>query len=359
MQERRIIIDFYSAGNRNVGVGEYSYKLGEALYVMAGRLKERGVSLCYIVPRELLGHFGDDVEYLVGNKFTRSLYRYLPYRCDLFHAVHQFCLVKFMRSSKKSLLTLHDINFVYEKQGSKIEKYRRKIGRRLSEADGVVVISNFVEEDVRRIYPDLNKPVSVIYNGVSDLTAEAAAASSLYPETGEDFLFHISSLQPKKNPGLLIEMMRHLPEEKLLLAGNWNTGYGDYMKDVIAKNKITNVIPLTNVDNTVKGLLYARCKAFLFPSLCEGFGLPPLEAMRFGKPVFLSRLTSLPEVGGKYAFYWDKLEPEAMASVVKKGLEEWRISGSPDEVRRWSCRFSWEKCAADYAGLYLKMLGLE
>lgn len=357
MQGRKIIIDFYSAGNRNVGVGEYSYKLAEALYAKASALKERGVALCYIVPRELKGHFGDDVEYLVGNKFTRSLYRYFPYRCDLFHAVHQFCLVKFMRSSKKSLLTLHDINFIYEKKGRKIEKYRRKIARRMSEADRVVVISRFVEEDVRRLYPELSKPVSVIYNGVSDLTAEAAAAASLYPETGEGFLFHISSLQPKKNPELLIEMMRCLPDEKLLLAGNWNTSYGEYLKDLIAKKKIGNVIPLTNVDNTVKSLLYARCKAFLFPSLCEGFGLPPLEAMRFGKPVFLSRLTSLPEVGGKYAFYWDELEPEAMAAVVKKGLDEWRVSGSPDEVRRWSCRFSWEKCASDYVRLYLDMLG--
>lgn len=358
MQNRRIIIDFYSAGNRNVGVGEYSYKLAEAMYAEAGRLKECGVELCYIVPRELAGHFGNDVQYLVGNKLTRTLYRYFPYRCDLFHAVHQFCLVKFMRFSKKSLLTLHDINFVYEKTGRKIEKYKRKIGRRLDAADNVVVISRFVEEDVRRLYPDLEKPVAVIYNGVSDLTAEAEAASSLYPETGENYLFHISSLQPKKNPELLIEMMRYLPDEKLLLAGNWNTPYGDYLKDLIAKKKIGNVVPLANVDNTVKSLLYARCKAFLFPSLCEGFGLPPLEAMRFGKPVFLSRLTSLPEVGDKYAFYWDTLEPEAMAKVVKSGLAEWSASGSSEEVRQWSCRFSWEKCASDYVGLYMKMLGI-
>lgn len=340
-----------------MGVGEYSYKLAEALYARASGLKGSGITLCYIVPRELVGHFGDDVEYLVGNKFTRTLYRYFPYRCDLFHAVHQFCLVKFMRSSKKSLLTLHDINFIYEKTGRKIEKYRRKIARRISEADRVVVISHFVENDVRRLYPDLDKPLSVIYNGVSDLTADAAAAASLYPETGEGFLFHISSLQPKKNPELLIDMMRYLPDEKLLLAGNWNTPYGDYLKDKIARKRITNVIPLANVDNTVKSLLFARCKAFLFPSLCEGFGLPPLEAMRFGKPVFLSRLTSLPEVGGEYACYWDELEPKAMASVVKKGLEEWRVSGSPDEMRRWSSRFSWEKCASDYIELYLDMLG--
>ena len=81
-----------------MGVGEYSYKLAEALYARASDLKGSGIMLCYIVPRELVGHFGDDVEYLVGNKFTRTLYRYFPYRCDLFHAVHQFCLVKFMRS---------------------------------------------------------------------------------------------------------------------------------------------------------------------------------------------------------------------------------------------------------------------
>jgi glycosyltransferase involved in cell wall biosynthesis len=69
---------------------------------------------------------------------------------------------------------------------------------------------------------------------------------------------------------------------------------------------------LLGVDDSVKAWLLANCEAFLFPSLAEGFGLPPLEAMHFGTPVFLSDRTSLPEVGGTQAGYFREFSASAM-----------------------------------------------
>ncbi len=66
------------------------------------------------------------------------------------------------------------------------------------------------------------------------------------------------------------------------------------------------------VDDIAKQFYLSKCHAFVFPSIREGFGLPPIEAMHFGKPIFLSNKTSLPEIGGEHCYYWDNFDPEYM-----------------------------------------------
>ena len=89
--------------------------------------------------------------------------------------------------------------------------------------------------------------------------------------------------------------------------------------------------------------------------LCEGFGLPPVEAMYFGKPVYLSTLTSLPEIGGGQAFYWDSLLPQDMAEKVRATLPF-----PPDSraVRQHASQFDWDTCAEEYIRYYLDILNL-
>jgi glycosyltransferase involved in cell wall biosynthesis len=108
-----------------------------------------------------------------------------------------------------------------------------------------------------------------------------------------------------------------------------------------------------------KAWLYAHCEGFLFPSIAEGFGLPPIEAMHFGKPVFLSRLTSLPEVGGAAAHYFDSFDGAAMRAVVEAGLADHHGNAAARAatlVER-ARSFSWARCADAYAALYLSLIG--
>ena len=110
------------------------------------------------------------------------------------------------------------------------------------------------------------------------------------------------------------------------------------------------------ISEAQKAWAYGHCVGFVFPSFTEGFGLPPIEAMYFGKPVFLSRLTSLPEVGGDAAFYFDSFEPQAMRRVVERGLQS--AAAHAGAVQRHARQFNWDRAAQTYLKMYADTLGL-
>ncbi len=115
-----------------------------------------------------------------------------------------------------------------------------------------------------------------------------------------------------------------------------------------------NVYQTGPVDEATKSWLYTHCEAFLFPSLSEGFGLPVVEAMSVGKPVFLSRLTSLPEIGGHEAVYFDSFEPESVVETLRAGMREYYDDPLKAQRLQWQARrFRWENTAKQYWKLYL------
>ena len=361
---RKIAVELYDIHNRNVGLGEFTWQFAEHLAARAERLRaEHGVVFYFIVPFGYEGCFGKAVRYIPLSDVTRYLVRYWPVRMDLCHLTHQYSRIKFMRFARRNLLTIHDINFMYEKEDEKLDKYCARFRRRLDVVDALSYISEFARKDVERHFaPDY--PARIIYNGVADLSLDRRGGASDAPRTAEGrqlpegYLLHLSSLWPKKNAHLLIEMMRYLPEEHLVLVGNWQTRYGERLKQRIAEAGIGNVTALDHVSDAEKAELFAHCRGFLFPSLCEGFGLPPVEAMYFGKPVFLSTLTSLPEIGGPEAFYYDDLNPEAMAGVTRRGLADFYADAEnrAARTRAWARQFDWDKCTDEYVAYYLDLL---
>ena len=119
----------------------------------------------------------------------------------------------------------------------------------------------------------------------------------------------------------LIGMAAAWPEQPLLLVGP-DSPEVDAHRARIAALGLRHVHVLTDVSEAEKAWLLAHCRAFVFPSLLEGFGLPPIEAMGFGKPVIVARRTALPEVCGEAAAYWDDFDPQAMRAVVQACLDE-------------------------------------
>ncbi|MBT8296628.1 MAG: glycosyltransferase, partial [Gramella sp.] len=97
---------------------------------------------------------------------------------------------------------------------------------------------------------------------------------------------------------------------------------------------------------------------FVFTSLFEGFGLPPIEAMAYGKPVFLANQTSLPEIGGSEAFYWDKFDPDYMVEVFEKGMNAFdnnKVSYQ-EKLKVRANSFNWDHTATEYLELYSRVL---
>jgi len=339
---KKIVIEALAAGYIPCGLREYAFQVCTRLV----RRKPGRMRFAFIVPPGMSGCFGQGAEYIEANELKARLLRTLPLiKADLFHSLHQICKVKTLPGVSHRLMTVHDVNFVHTKHG---RSYRHAEGRflsRLHKATHLAFISRFVAGDVAARFP-YAQPSRVIYNGVTppDVTAEKR------PDNVPDgpFLLHLSSLDAYKNVRLLVEMMNFLPERTLVLAGNCKDSK---LPAMIAGHG--NIVMIGRVSEEEKTWLYNHCDAFLFPSKAEGFGLPPLEAMHLGKPVFLSTLTSLPEVGGREAYYWPELEPQAMARQLTARLSE---PQDPEALRRHAQQFSWDRTADEYLKYYAEIL---
>lgn len=353
---KKIVIDSFPISTPYVGLGEFCRQIGERLGKRAKELKEKyNIELYFIVPPQCKGCFGNDVHYMCVLPIFRKLLSLYPFKADLFHIPYQCSKIKSLAGARKHLLTVHDINFIYEKKGKGLQKDIKKFNRKIKKADYINFISQFAQKDTKKHF-DIYKPFKIIYNGVTNLS-DIARKENLPSGLPDNFLFHISSLQPKKNVHLLVEMMDYLPEHNLLIVGNWETNYAKDLMLRIKKSKYRNIYTLPSVTEAEKAALYEACNSLLFPSLCEGFGLPPIEVMKFGKPVFLSTLTSLPEVGGEVAFYWEKLEPKHMADVLRSKLDIFNASQSyPNLLKKNADRFDWDNCVDQYIKLYLEIL---
>ena len=110
--------------------------------------------------------------------------------------------------------------------------------------------------------------------------------------------------------------------------------------------------PVTEAD---KAWYLKHCEAFFLPSLAEGFGAPVVEAMNFGRPIFLSNLTSLPEIGGDAAFYFENFEPGHMRDVFEEGMKKYAQGNLKQRIINRAADFSWEISAQQYVDVYKAM----
>jgi glycosyltransferase involved in cell wall biosynthesis len=118
-----------------------------------------------------------------------------------------------------------------------------------------------------------------------------------------------------------------------------------------------NIIQISGGDAVLAGL-YSTAAALVYPSLYEGFGIPPLEAMSFGCPVVCSRTSSLPEVVGSAAELFDPADEEEMCTAIERIISSTERSQLlVDRGYERIKQFSWEKCAQDTLDVYKKVLG--
>lgn len=354
--KKRIAIDSYPISTPYVGLGEFCKQICTRLSERAEELrKQHSIELYFIVPPRFKGCYGHHVHYIGMPAKLRRIIPIYPLSIDLFHIPYQTSKLSHMLFSRKQLLTIHDVNFMYEKTGKGLQRAIKRFNYRLQHTDYINYISKFACEDTER-YFHLTHPKRVIYNGVTDLSTSVNRAS-LPQGLPDKFLFHLSSLQPKKNIHLLIKMMKSLPDYNLVIAGSWDNEYALNLRTSVLNSGSKNIFMLSNVSEAEKATLYKSCSAFLFPSMCEGFGLPPIEAMKLGKPVFLSTMTSLPEIGGDAAFYWDELEPETMAQVLRERMDFFHATPSyPEKLRLNADRFDWDRCVEQYIDYYIDIL---
>ena len=359
----RIVVDLEKLRLLESGLGQYCLELASELM----RQRRPDEELVFFVPPKQAGHYADDpVETKIVHRWQKDRYTsgikrlanrvVAGPRYDLWHMTNQCSKYQPWNRRVPVLLTIHDLNFLREKNQYVTRRLLREVQQKVDRADRLTTISEFVAGEVREHLDLRGKKLDVVYNGAADCSVGEGERPAKLPEG--PFLFSLGCFLEKKNFHSLVGMMAELPEYRLALAGHNRSAYGDFVADEIKRLGVDDRVTLLGpISNSERLWCFQNCTALAFPSLTEGFGLPAIEAMSAGRPVFLSDRTSLPEVGGDVAFYWRDFDPAAMAAVVRDGLAAASAPGYGDRLQERAAMFRWQNSAAQYLRIYREMTG--
>jgi glycosyltransferase involved in cell wall biosynthesis len=357
---KSIFLETHNIRNLHSGFGQFNINLAKALSKENEFLKEHIV---------ILNCNSDLAKKELGKRLHFNKYfpitRYPLFRTrekyNLWHSVNQNTKIEPFSREIPYLLTVHDVNFMEEDQGKRLEFKINQFKSKIERSKAIVYISEFAKKSTHEHFNITNIPEYVIHNGNTFNTNTKIqienACSNYIPS--RPFIFSIGKLVKKKNFHSLVQMLSFLPGIDLIIAGGRNTEYAEMIKEMIKKQQLENRVFLVgNISESDKMFYYKNCLAFAFPSLREGFGLPVLEAMTFGKPVFLSNKSSLPEIGGAKSFYWKNFDPRYMANVFEEGMtifENNKDLFTSEYIAR-SQQFTWENAAKQYIEVYKSIL---
>ena len=236
---------------------------------------------------------------------------------------------------------------------------RHAVGR----AQHILVTSEFTKRDVHETLGVPMERMTVTYQAPFGTKKQETRNKKQILEKygiGKPFVLYVGAAYPHKNLEGLLKAWKLFVEKygegyQLVLAGKENYFYKKIRSPITDHRSLIHAgfIP----DNDL-ATLYEHASLYVFPSLYEGFGLPPLEAQAFGVPTVSSNRTCLPEVLGESALYFDPENYEQMADVIHRGLtdENTRFELKQNAAEN-SSRFSWEKLAGETLEVYSRFRG--
>ncbi len=332
------------------GLGQVALNFGRELL----KQQSNDYDIVFMLPKKGFKEFERKANYIKLNTF-KSIFRGYMKNYDLCHVPHQLPSYSF-GSSKKNILTIHDLNFILTKSVYKSNRYLKRVQQNIHRSDAIVFISDFTKEMTYR-YLDIpeNKRVAVIHNGVI-IPTESDISPTWLPN--KKFLFSIGQFLEKKNFHVLLPFIKKFSDDYILvIAGENKTSYGERLKNELKELKIENkVIFPGGISEEEKGYLYHNCTAFLFPSIAEGFGLPVIEAMLCSKPIFCSDRTSMREIGNEFAFFWTDFDSENMIKVYEKGMALIEKGNHLQRQKEYAQGYTYAKNVEKYLQIYQELL---
>ncbi len=220
----------------------------------------------------------------------------------------------------------------------------------VKKASSIITISTSSKDDIMREYGVKEAKISVIPVGIKEIIKGNMSKASFIQKYSieKPYILFVGTLQPRKNVERLIEALAKLDEKKidLILVGKKGWQYEGILQAPEKFGVSSRVHFLHDVPNSDLPLFYENAVCFVLPSLYEGFGLPVLEAMKYGCPVATSEVSSLPEAGGDAALYFDPENVDSITATISKlvedkSLREKLVKKGHEHIKK----FSWEKSA--------------
>jgi len=287
-------------------------------------------------------------------------------KIDVFHA--PVSAIPILGKCAK-IATVHELPWVERRRGRETVKKQHKIWLFLNTrfADTIVAVSHRTRENILSLYPESAPKIKVIHHGVDqrfrplEIVPKREVFLGAFGIPDEPFVFFVGSLRRKKNLSHLLDVFSDLASGRsnvnLVLSGVRNTAWSDIKEKVSAPPLEGRVFFPGYVPEPDLNILYNMAECVVYPSMYEGFGLPPLEAMACGTPVVTTTGGAIPEVVGDAAAVVDPLDREEMLKAMLKILED-PMHGA-ELVRRGLDRvksFTWRKAAQEYLALYRSLL---
>lgn len=368
-----VLLNALQAGNRS-GTGRYTSALAEQLPAFAEDL-DFAVLWPRHVPRQhpdgrhrqafiLCNAQGPLKRVYMDQAGIRAL-------CDRIgaNAIHYPASVGSLLPIRNAVVTIHDLAFLREPgwfRPGRAAYYRFAVGLTVRWAKRIIADSKATAADLEEMLGVEPERIDVIPLGVDELyrpvPAEAGATVRAKYGLPESYFLYVGTLEPRKNVVRLIEAWSRLAEtcpQDLVLAGRegWKV---QAVREAIAASPHANRIHRPGfiaVDDLPAVLSGAY--TFVWPSLWEGFGLPPLEAMACGAPVVTSNVSSLPEVVGNAALTVDPEDVDAIAAAMLELVEdEVLVKALKARGLQRAATFTWRTTAEATVKTYRKVLGL-
>jgi len=291
--------------------------------------------------------------------WTQAMLPWQTLKCDvLYSTTHHGALWH----PRRQIITIHDLLPVHFPAQYRLQQvyFTIVLPRLLKAATAVIADSEHTRADVHSVYGTPLEKISVVHCGADHLRRHPTAGVDVKDAYGLGrYLLAVGVSYPHKNLIRGIDAFavakRSIPDLQFALIG----GRSDYLETVkqhVADVGVSDVKFLGYVEQRDMPQLYGSAAAFIYPSLYEGFGLPPLEAMVHGCPAIVSRASSLPEVCGEAAYYIDPLDVDDMTKAIttvvqSRGLQEdLRVKGA-----RRAALFTWEKAAKRLSILFQEL----
>lgn len=347
------------------GIGRYTWELCKGL-------PSRGIDIRFFARGRLID---DPGALLRGESLppppgkVRSWWDKYSLRSSIVHGPNYF-LPDFAESG---IITVHDLSvfrFPETHPAARVAAFEREFLRSLGRATHVITDTETVREELIETFSVARERVTAIKLGV-DPEFRPMAGAALAPTLAKWGLeanrygLCVSTIEPRKRISELLAAWRRLPAAlrnscPLVLCGGAGWRNEQLRREIDAAVAEGWLHYLGFIEEELLPILYAGAALFIYPSIYEGFGLPPVEAMASGVPVIVSRRSCLPEVCGDAAKYVDPDDPDGFVLALEQGLTdgEWR-AGSVERGLKRAAQLNWGSCIDRTAEVYRQVAEIQ
>ena len=261
--------------------------------------------------------------------------------CDVMFGPNYFLPRLLGAVARRRVVTVHDLTykrFPELLQKETLHSLEHHMAREVAVAEAIICVSESTRSDLLEFYQADARRVHAVHSGIATLPTANRQLPTRY-------VLFVSTIEPRKNLPVLLDAFSKLSYDgELVVVGK----IGWKSEEIVPRLRAPRVRHLDYLDSDALAAVYAGAELFVFPSIYEGFGFPLLEAMALGVPAIAAKSSSLPEIGGDAALYFDPRDARALAALMQRVLGDAALRQDlAARGRARAAEFRWERTAAE------------